>query len=594
MKSKVSYKDKPWLKNYYPNVPEHAEYPEISDFELLNKLAKDPVNATMLLYQERKFKYKDIKELSDRFAAALVELGIKKGDFIGIHLINIPQWFISYYGVQKAGGIPAVISPLYTGEELKRQMNICKAETLITFDFFYPVVKEVLDKTMIKKVIMTNTTEYGDNPQPIQVPKSEAYYFRELVETHPPKPPKIEINVREDPAALYFTGGTTGIPKGALLTHYNIVANTIQHKLWARGYWKKGKTVFQVMYPPFHAGGNGAFHLVFSKLAAYVCLPNPRDYEAMLRNFGKYKVNMFAGVPAIYSGLLNHPNFKDTDFSSLKICISGSVALPPELIKEWESKTGSKLIEVYGITEASPIGLYNPWKGKRKVGSIGLPLTDTEAKIVDVVEGVEEMPVGEPGELIIRGPQIFKGYLDMPEETADTIRDGWLYTGDIAKMDEDGYFYIVDRKKDMINVSGFHVGGREVDDVLYEIPYVLLAAAVGVPNPKMPGSEIVKAYIVLKAEFEGKVREEEIIEYCKQKLAPYKVPKQVEFRKELPMSSIGKPLKRVLREEAKKKANSFWFEFFILNSFLYYGQTLLSMILNRKLLWLHFSHSFST
>ncbi|MEM3562794.1 MAG: AMP-binding protein [Candidatus Jordarchaeaceae archaeon] len=195
----------------------------------------------------------------------------------------------------------------------------------------------------------------------------------------------------------------------------------------------------------------------------------------------------------------------------------------------------------------------NPWKGKRKIGSIGLPLTDTEAKIVDIVEGVEEMPVGEPGELIIRGPQVFKGYLDMPEETADTIREGWLYTGDIAKMDEDGYFYIVDRKKDMINVSGFHVGGREVDDVLYEIPSVMLAAAVGVPDPKRPGSEIIKAYIVLRPEYEGKVKEQEIIDYCKKKLAPYKVPKLIEFRKELPMSSIGKPLKRALREEAKKE-----------------------------------------
>jgi long-chain acyl-CoA synthetase len=553
MGRKITYKDKPWLKNYDPGVPEHAKYPEIPDFGLLEQAAKDPVDATMLLYQDRKFKYREINELSDRVAAGLVELGVKKGDFVGLHLINLPQWFISYYGIQKAGGVPAVISPLYTGEELKRQMGICKTEVLITFDFFYPIVKEILDKTMIKKVIMTNTTEYGDNPQPIQVPKTEAYHFKELVESSPPNPPKVKINVKEDAAALYFTGGTTGIPKGAILTHYNIVANTIQHQLWTKGYWEKGKTVFQTMYPPFHAGGNGAFHLVFSNLAAYICLPNPRDYDAMLRNFGKYKVNIFAGVPAIYTGLLNHPNFEKADFSSLKICISGSVALPPDLVNEWEKKTGSKLVEVYGITEASPIGLCNPWKGKRKIGSIGLPLTDTEAKIVDIVDGVEEMPVGEPGELIIRGPQVFKGYLDMPEETADTIRGGWLYTGDIAKMDEDGYFYIVDRKKDMINVSGFHVGGREVDDVLYEIPSVMLAAAVGIPDPKRPGSEIIKAYIVLRPEYEGKVKEQEIIDYCKKKLAPYKVPKLIEFRKELPMSSIGKPLKRALREEAKKE-----------------------------------------
>ncbi|MFB0560072.1 MAG: long-chain fatty acid--CoA ligase [Candidatus Lokiarchaeia archaeon] len=552
MNNNITYKDKPWLKNYDPDIPEHAEYPEIPDFELLEQAAKDPVDAVMVLYQERKYKYRDIKELSDKFAAALAHLGVKKGDVVGIHLINLPQWFISYYGIQKAGGIPAAISPLYTGEELKRQINSCKPETLITFELFYNVVKEIIDQTTVKNLIMTNTTEYGDNPQPIQVPKEEAHHFKELVETNPPNPPKIEINVREDPAALYFTGGTTGVPKGAILTHYNIVSNTIQHYLWTKAYWEKGKTVFQTMYPPFHAGGNGAFHLPFGGQAAYICLPNPRDIEAMLRNFGKYKVNLFAGVPAIYTGMLNHPDFEKADFSSLKICISGSVALPPELIKEWESKTGSKLIEVYGITEASPIGLYNPWEGKRKIGSIGLPITDTEAKIVDIVEGVEEMPVGEPGELIIRGPQVFKGYLNMPEETADTIRDGWLFTGDIAKMDAEGYFYIVDRKKDMINVSGFHVGGREVDDVLYEIPSVMLAAAVGVPDPKRLGSELIKAYIVLRPEYEGKVTEEEIINYCKQKLAPYKVPKMVEFKKELPMSSIGKPLKRALRDEAKK------------------------------------------
>ena len=552
MNNKITYKDKPWLKNYDPGVPEHLEYPEIPNFELLEQAARDSADATMLIYQDRKFKYREIKELCDRFAYALAELGVRKGDIVGVHLINIPQWFISYYGIQKAGGIPAPISPLYTGEELKRQINTCNMKILITFELFYPVVKEIINQTNVENIIITNITEYGDNPQPVQVPESEALHFKELVENSQPKPPRIEINPKEDPAAIYFTGGTTGVPKGAILTHYNIVANTIQHRAWCKDFWEKGKTVFQTMYPPFHAGGSGAFHLALSSLAAYICIPNPRDIEGMLRNFGKYKVKIFAGVPAIYTGMLNHPDFEETDFSSLEICISGSVALPPELVKEWESKTGSKLVEVYGITEASPIGLCNPWKGKRKIGSIGLPLTDTEAKIVDIVDGVKEMPAGEAGELIIRGPQVFKGYLDMPEETADTIRDGWLYTGDIAKMDEEGYFYIVDRKKDMINVSGFHVGGREIDDVLYEIPGVMLAAAVGVPNPKRPGSELVKAYIVLKPEYEGKVTEEDIINYCKQKLAPYKVPKLVEFRKELPMSSIGKPLKRVLREEARR------------------------------------------
>jgi long-chain acyl-CoA synthetase len=552
MRKKVTYKDKPWLKNYDPGVPRHTEYPEIPDFELLEQAAKDPIDATMLIYQDRKFKYREIKELSDRFAAGLVGLGVKKGDVIGLHLLNFPQWCISYFGIQKVGGIPASISPLYTGEELKRQINSCKIETLVTFDFFYPVLKQVIDQTKVKNIIITNTTEYGNDPQPIQVPKEEAYHFKEFVESNLPKPPKIKINVREDPAAIYFTGGTTGVPKSAILTHYNIVANAIQFKLWTQAFWEKGKTVIQSMFPPFHTGGNSTLHIVIPNLGTYICIPNPRDLDAMLKNFGKHKVNIFAGVPASFMGFLNHPDFKKADFSSLKICVCGAAAPPPNLTNEWETKTGSKVIIPYGITEASPMAMCNPWGGKRKGGSVGLPLTDTEAKIVDITEGVDEMPVGETGELIIRGPQVFKSYLDMPEETADTLRDGWLYTGDVAKMDEDGYFYLVDRKKDMINVSGFHVMGKEIDDVLYEITSVELAAAVGIPNPERPGSELIKAYIVLKPGYEGKVTEKEIIDYCKKKLAPYKVPKQVEFKKELPMSSIGKILKRVLREEEKK------------------------------------------
>ncbi|MFB0560074.1 MAG: AMP-binding protein [Candidatus Lokiarchaeia archaeon] len=549
MNKNVTYKDKPWLKNYDPGVPEHAEYPEIPDFELLDQAAKDPLDATLFIYQDRKFKYKEIKELCDRFAAGLTELRVNKGDVIGLHLLNFPQWYISYFGIQKVGGIPASISPLYTGEELKRQINSCKIETLVTFELFYPVLKQVIDQTTVKNIIITNITEYGDNPQPIQVPKEEAYHFKEFVETNPPKPPKIEINVREDPAAIYFTGGTTGVPKGAILTHYNIVANAIQFKLWGQEFWEKGKTVIQSMFPTFHTGGNSTLHLVIANLGTLICIPNPRDLDGMLKNFGKHKVNIFAGVPATYMGFLNHPDFEKTDFSSLKICVFGAAAPPPELANEWETKTGSKVIVPYGITEASPMAMSNPWGGKTKHGSVGLPLTDTEAKVVDLVEGVEEIPVGEPGELVIRGPQIFKGYLNMPDETANTLRDGWLYTGDIVKMDEEGYFYLVDRKKDMINVSGYHVAGKEVDDVLYEIPSVEFAAAVGVPNPERPGSELIKAYIVLKPEYEGKVTEEEIINYSKQKLAPYKAPKMVEFRKELPMSSIGKILKRALREE---------------------------------------------
>ncbi|MGQ9720163.1 MAG: long-chain-fatty-acid--CoA ligase [Candidatus Jordarchaeum sp.] len=551
MSKNVTYKDKPWLKNYDPGVPEHAEYPEIPDFKLLEQAAKDSADATMLIYQNRKFKYKEINELYNRFATGLAELGLKKGDAVGLHLLNFPQWCISYFGIQKSGGVPVSISPLYTGEELKRQINSCKIETIITFDFFYPVLKQVINQTTIKNLIITNSTEYGDNPQPVQVPKTEAIHFKELVETSPPKPPKIKINPREDPAAIYFTGGTTGVPKGAILTHYNIVANAIQFKLWTQEYWEKGETVIQSMFPNFHTGGLSTLHLVITNQGASVCIPNPRDLDVMLKNFGKYKVNIFAGVPATFMGFLSHPDFEKTDFSSLKICVCGAAAPPPELVKEWETKTGSKVILPYGITEASPMAMSNPWGGIRKNGSVGLPLPDTEAKVVDLATGLEEVPVGGTGELVIRGPQIFKGYLNMPDETAKTLREGWLYTGDIVKMDEDGYFYLVDRKKDMINVSGYHVFGKEIDDVLQEIPSVEFAAAVGVPNPEKPGSELVKVYIVLKPEYEGKVTETEIISYCKEKLAPYKVPKIVEFRKELPTSSIGKILKRALREEAK-------------------------------------------
>lgn len=566
------YANKPWLKHYDEGVPETAEYPNVFDWQLVEQQARDHPHATALIYHGAKITFARYAEMNKRVAAGLAAKGMKKGEVVATLLPTCPAWFFTYYGNQMNGAVTAALSPILTPEEIARALNQCGATTIVALDRFWPLLEKIKDKTPLKRIFLSNPTEFmpeiiaflgkRTKAKPVKSPPGQSEPFMDLVK-YPPQPPKVDIRP-DDTVALYWTGGTTGISKCAELTHRSIVANAAQNALWNKAFFKPGETVFMTMYPVFHSGGNAAaVHMPLMHAAALVCLPNPRDLDDMLGSFSKYGVGIFVGVPAIYTNMLRHEKFPKTNFSSLKICVSGSAALPPELLREWEEKTGSKLVDVYGITEGGPVCIFNPWgqpKEQRRTGSLGLPVTDVMARVVDIETGKKEMPVGEAGELIIAGPHLFKGYWNMPEETAQTLRkfDGqpYLYTGDICRMDADGFFYMVDRKKDMISThGGFHVAGKEVDDALYEHAAVSMAAAVGVPDPDPghAGSEIVKAFVVLKPGFEGSPKlAGEIKEHCRAKLAPYKVPREIEFRPELPLTGIGKPLKRALRDEARR------------------------------------------
>ena len=570
------YANKPWLKRYDEGVPETAEYPQAFDWQLVERQAEKHPNATALIYHGARITYARYAEMNKRVAAGLADKGVKKGDVVATLLPTCPAWFFTYFGSQMNGAITAAMSPIWAPEEIVRALNQCGATTIVALDRFWPLLEKIKDKTPLKRIFLSNPTEFMPGvisflgkltkAKPVKAPPGQAEAFMDLTR-YPPSPPKVDASY-DDTVALYWTGGTTGGPKCAELTHKSIVANAAQNALWNKAFFKPGETVFMTMYPVFHSGGNAAaVHMSLMHAAALVCLPNPRDLDDMLGSFGKYGVEIFVGVPAIYTNMLRHEKFAKIDFSHLRICVSGSAALPPELLREWEEKTGSKLVDVYGITEGGPVCIFNPWgqpKEQRRTGSLGLPITDVMARIVDIESGAKEMPVGEAGELIIAGPHLFKGYLNMPEETDYALREfageKYLYTGDICRMDEDGFFYMVDRKKDMISThGGFHVAGKEVDDVLYEHKAVSMAAAVGIPDPDPThaGSEIVKAFVVLKPGFEGSPElAQEIKERCRAKLAAYKVPKEIEFRAELPLTGIGKPLKRALRDEARRAAGA--------------------------------------
>jgi len=427
------------------------------------------------------------------------------------------------------------------------------------------VVKNVREKTKLKNIIVTNIGDFLPTlkrvlgkllkkiPTLTVAPEPGVYFFRELLEKYPPKPPKVEINPKEDLAALQYTGGTTGIPKGAMLTHFNLVSNAVACTKWLQG--KEAEEMFLTVLPLFHIYGmttsmNGAIYLA----ASMILLPRFDPVE-VLKSIEKYKVTIFCGVPTMYAMLVAHPDITKYDLSSINFCISGAAPLPPEIQKRFMELTGGVLVEGYGLTESSPVTHCNPLDKTMKtvkIGSIGLPWPDTDAKIVDLKKGRRRLPPGRTGELVVRGPQVMKGYWKMPKETEEVLRDGWLYTGDIGKMDEDGYFYITDRKKDLIKYKGYSVYPREIEDVLYEHPAVKLCAVVGKPDPI--AGEIPKAFVVLK---EGMTAtEEELIQFVKERVAPYKKVREIEFRKELPMTLVGKVLRRTLREEEREKAKT--------------------------------------
>lgn len=549
------------MKNYPGEVPEHAEYPEVPMHHYLDEAASEYPEKVSMIFVDKKITYRQFREDVLRLAHALKDLGVKKGDRVSIFMPNCPQAVISYFAVLKIGAIAVEANPIYVERELEYQLIDSGAETVITLDLkmLYPKVNAVKDKTNVKTVIVSSIKEYLPFPKNILYPvakrkevakvkKEEGVYFlKELLQKYPPEEVHVEVNP-DDCAVLLYTGGTTGVPKGVMLTHKNLISNCVQGLKWLYKAEYANEVVMAAL-PVFHSFGHTCC-MNFSVYAActLILIPDPRNTKDILRNVEKHRATMVPGVPAMYVNMLHYPRMKEYDLSSVKYCFSGAAPMPVEILEEFEQVTGGIILEGFGMTETSPVTHINPMVGKRKVGSIGMPMPDTVAKVVDVETGKEEIAIGEVGELVVKGPQVMRGYWNSPEETEKVLKDGWMYTGDLATMDEDGFFYIVGRKKDMIISSGFNVYPREIEEVLFEHPAVKEASVIGIPHEKR--GETVKVFIVLK---EGETATaEEIRQFCKTHLAAYKVPTVVEFREKLPKTMVGKVLRRELREEEKK------------------------------------------
>ncbi len=553
--------DKVWLKHYEPGVPPSLDYPQKTLYQLFQEASEKYHDSPAVSFMGKDLSYKELHSQVNSLASALTEMGVKKGDPVAVHLPNSTQFPIAFFAILAIGAIVVPFNPLYVAREMEYQLKDSGAETIITLTRFYNMVKEVQPRTNLKNIIVSNIKEYfpgflsllytvakekkeGDR---VSI-SAEDHSFTELISRHAgKKPPRVETSPG-DSAVYLYTGGTTGVSKGAILLHSNLVANCFQVKAWCTDY-QDGKEVVLGVLPFFHSYGlTTILNLGLLNGAKLVLLPR-FELDMVLKTIDKQKPTLFPGVPTIYVAINNAPDLEKYDIKSIRICISGAAPLPVEVQQEFEKNTGGKLVEGYGLTETSPVTHANPVYAKNKTGSIGLPMPDTEFKIVDLETGETEMPIGEVGELCLKGPQIMEGYLNRPEETANSLRNGWFYTGDIAKTDEEGYTYIVDRKKDMVIAGGFNIYPRDIEEVLYAHPKIMEAAVAGIRDPYR--GETLKAYIVIK---EGEaLTEDEVINYCKENLAPYKVPKLVEFRDELPKTMIGKVLRRMLREEEEKK-----------------------------------------
>ncbi len=567
--------EKPWLQFYDEGVPASIDYPQVDLWTLLSDSIKnypDQVAVRMILkYLPLGFKlgvkmtYKELADKVDRLATAMAGMGIKKGDRVAVQIPNSPGTVIAFLATVRLGAIVVNTNPIYTPREMEHQFNDSGAKAVVIWNNLYPKLQEIQGKTGIEKVIIYHLNDFmnpvyasllkkGMKDSWVDVPEGDGvYWMKTLIANNKPNPPKVDIDTN-DVALFQYTGGTTGVPKAAMLMHSNLIANVMQIDAWVPD-MAHGKEVFMGAIPFFHVFGMTVGMLeslyVGGKL---VLMPDPRDIELLMTIIQEEGVTLFPGVPTLYVAIINHKNVSNYDLKSVKVCISGGAPLPVEVQRKFEEITNGKLREGYGLTESSPVTHSNPIYGLYKVGSIGLPFPDVDARIVsldpDENGHYQTLGVGEEGELAVRGPQVMKGYWNRPDETAKVLdEEGWLYTGDIAKMDEDGYFYIVDRKKDLIIASGYNIVPREVEEALYENPKVQEAVVVGVPDPRR--GETVKAFIVLK---EGETAtEQEIIAFCRERLAPYKVPKLVEFRTELPKSAVGKLLRRALVEEEKQK-----------------------------------------
>ena len=551
-----------WLQHYDKDVPRHLDYPgEPLPLILKKNLARWAHRPATQFYGAT-LSYGELWRKITRFAEVLRKLGIQKGDRFAIMLPNCPQNIIAHYATLWLGGIVVNTNPMYVEREIEHQWQDAGVKGAIVLDHLFPKVQPILEKTGVEFLIVTSLKDALPFPlsilYPLKAKKQKLFTnvpyndhilsYNHLLKSTPPTEVECPVSL-DDIALLQYTGGTTGVAKGVMLTHRNILANVVQISAWFSDLeWGKERIVG--ILPLFHVFGMTTCMNWPLYTGSCVLLIPRFEVNEFLKLIHKFKPTLFPGVPTIYVAVVNHPNIEKFDLSSVKFCITGSAPMPVEILKKFEKLTGSTIVEGFGLTESSPVTHCNPLKGLRKIGSIGIPVPDTDCKIMDLETGTKELPPGEVGELVVRGPQVMLGYWNRKEETEQTLKDGWLYTGDIARTDEDGYAYIVDRKKDMIIAGGYNIYPREIDEVLYSHPKIMDAVTVGVPDPYR--GETVKVFIVPKPG--ESLTKEEVIDFCKERLAAYKVPKLVEFRDSLPKTAVGKILRKDLKQEEIEKA----------------------------------------
>jgi len=558
--------DRPWYEFYVPGTPREIELDDKPLWAQLDRVIEEFPDNVALFFEGAEITYRELGELVNRAANAFSKLGVKKGDTVALMLPNIPQFVIAYYGAMKCGAVIAPINPLSMPKELRIYLQDTGAKIMVVLNFFYRVVEAVRQESSLEHVIVTAVWDMLSKVKQVLAPK--LVYRKQMKEVPPlrkedltwnqfladtvPEPPEVSMDPEEDLAVYQFTGGTTGTPKAAMLTHNNLKANCAQCSAWMSWMAERGKETFVAALPLQHIFGQTVtMNLGLSWGAKIIMVADPRDVPHLLKLMHKHRPTFFPIVATLAIAIYSHPDVHKYDITSLKMAIAGAMALPAEATRKWEEATKSIIIEGYGLSEGSPVTHANPLdKELRRVGSIGLPMPSTDCRIVDLEDSAKVLPPGEVGELSVKGPQVMKGYHNRPDETAAVLtEDGWLLTGDIAKMDEEGWTYIVDRKKDLINASGYKVWPRDVEEVLFEHPKIREAAVIGVPHETR--GETVKAYVVLEPGETATV--EEIRAFCKERMAVYKVPTDVEFVDELPKSAVGKILRRELREREKEE-----------------------------------------
>ncbi len=544
---------RPWHRFYEPEVPVSGEYSDLNLYQMLQMASEENPQGVATHFVGARLTYLELNRRVDALADALAGLGVHKGDRVALILPNFPGYPIAHFAVAKLGGILVPTNPLYVERELAHQLNDSGAETVVVLDKLFPTLRKVVSRTGVRTVVVMSVRDflpfllgflYGlkNKPAVQGAPESGIYLYRNLIKRGWPRHPGTHV-ATADTAMLLYTGGTTGLSKGAELTHRNVITNVQQTRNWLWSMEDKREVLLCVL-PFFHSYGmTTGMHLSVIAQSAMVLLPR-FDLADVAKAVKKHRPTIFCAVPSMYNALNRYPGLTAEDVSSIKLCVSGGAALPADVQARFEERTGGRLVEGYGLTETSPVVIVNPLMGHRKNGTIGIPISDTDARIVDLDSGAT-VPPGEVGELALKGPQVMKGYWQRPDETAGALREGWLYTGDMAVMDEDGYFRVVDRKKDVIISAGMNVYPREVEEVLHQHPKIVEVAVVG--KPSRVREEVVKAYVVLEKGQD--LTKSEVVDFCRDKLSKFKIPRQVEFVDELPKSALGKVLKRVLTEE---------------------------------------------